>query len=191
MDLSTELLIAALIVGSVLLQFGAHRFSLWRLVLPLGIVGWVGWKYLAGFPTQGNDLIFELAGAGIGVAAGLVASALMGVGRNAKGQVMLTAGVAYAAFWILVFAARIGFAWLATNSPSFDHQLGLFSYQNHITGPAAWTAFFILQAVVMVVVRSLVVGARALLTTPSPALPTRGREIELATGGRESEVAVG
>jgi hypothetical protein len=169
MNLSTEILIAALIVGSVLLQFGEHKMTLWRLLLPLGIVAWAAARYLTGFPTEGNDLLFELAGLAIGVATGLIAAVLMGVRRAEKGQVWLTAGIAYAAFWIVIFGARIAFAWLATNSSAFERQIGLFSYYNHITGAAAWTAFFILQAIAMVVVRSLVVGVRALLAPPAEA----------------------
>lgn len=163
MDLKTELLIAALIVGSVLLQFGERKLVWWRLVLPLAIVGYFAAKYLTGFPTQGNDLLFELTGAMIGIATGLIAGALMGVRRTEQDQILVRAGIAYAALWIVVFGARIAFAWVATNNAAFDRQLGLFSYQHQITGEAAWTAFFILQAVLMVAVRSGLVGVRALL----------------------------
>ena len=167
MDLKTELLIAGLIVGSVLLQFGERRVSVWRIVLPLGIVGYFAAKYLTGFPTEGNDLIFELIGAGLGVVTGAIAAALTGVRRNARGDVLITAGVLYAAFWIAVFAARIGFAVAATNNHDFVRQLGIFSYQHGITGAAAWTAFFILQAVLMVAVRTIVVGVRAYVLQPA------------------------
>ena len=167
MDLTTELLIAGLIVGSVLLQFGEHRVSPWRLVLPLAIVGYFAARYLTGFPTAGNDLVFELTGAGIGIVTGAIAAALTGVRRDARGDVFVTAGVLYVAFWIAVFAARIGFAVAATNSHDFARQLGSFSYQYGITGAAAWTAFFILQAVLMVGVRTVVVGARAFVFQPA------------------------
>ena len=164
MNLSTEVLIAVLIVGSVLLQFGDHRLALWRLVAPLAIVGYFGAKYLTGFPTAGHDVIFELAGAAIGVVTGIVAAALMGIRRDAQGSIIVSTGILYAAFWIVVFGARIAFAYAATNSADFARQLGTFSYQYGITGAAAWTAFFILQAVLMVGVRTVIVGARAFLS---------------------------
>ena len=167
MDLSTEILIAVLIVGSVLLQFGEHRVSAWRLVLPLGIAGYFASRYLTGVPTAGNDLIFELVGAGIGIVTGAIAAALTGVRRDGQRNLIVTTGVLYAGFWIVVFAARIGFAVAATNSSAFVRQLGIFSYQHGITGAAAWTAFFILQAVLMVAVRTIVVGARAFVFQPA------------------------
>jgi len=167
MDLSTEILIAVLIVGSVLLQFGEHRYQAWRLLAPLAIVAYFATRYLSGIPTQGNDLLFEIAGAAIGIVTGVVAALLMGVRRDAKGDAILTAGVLYAGFWIVVFGARLAFAFAATNSHEFDRQLGLFSYQHQITGAAAWAAFFIFQAVLMVVVRSLIVGARVLMARPA------------------------
>ena len=163
MDLSTQIVIAVLIVGSVLLQFGDHRLALWRLISPVAIVAFVGVKYLTGFPTAGTDLIFELSGAAIGIITGLVAAVLMGVGRDTRGNVIVSAGIAYAAFWIVVFGARIAFAYAATNSANFARQLGIFSYQHGITGAAAWTAFFILQAILMVGVRTAVVAGRAYL----------------------------
>jgi hypothetical protein len=164
MSLSTELLIAAAVVGSVVLQFGEHKLHIWRLVLPIGIVAVFAGKYLTGFPTQGNDLLFELSGAALGIASGLAAGALLEVRRDSEGAILVKAGLANLALWIAIFGARLVFAWFATNSPSFDHQLGVFSYQHQITGAAAWTAFFILQAVLMVGVRALYVGARAFRT---------------------------
>lgn len=163
MDLTTQLLIAVAIVGSVLLQFGERRLALWRLLLPLAIVGYFGVKYLNGFPTAGHDLIFEFSGAAIGIVTGVIAAVLMGVRRDAQGNILVSAGILYAAFWIVVFGARIAFAYAATNSTDFARQIGTFSYQFGITGAAAWTAFFILQAVLMVGVRTAVVAGRAYL----------------------------
>jgi hypothetical protein len=173
MNLSTELLIAALVVASVVLQFGQHRLSLWRLLLPVVIVGFFATRYLTGFPTEGNDLIFELVGAGIGVVCGVAAGALLGVRRDVQGRVLVTAGIANIALWVAIFGARLVFAWFATNSASFDHALGVFSHQHQITGQAAWTAFFILQAILMIAVRTVFVGARALVAA-------RDRETQLA-----------
>jgi hypothetical protein len=169
MPITTELLIAGLVVASVVMQFGVHRLSPWRIVMPVVIVAVFAGRYLPGIPTQGNDLVFELVGAGLGIACGLAAGALIGVRRSADGKILVTAGLANVALWVAIFGARLVFVWLAQNSPSFDHQLGVFSSQHQITGEAAWTTFFVLQAILMVAVRAAYVGIRA-LTAPSPAL---------------------
>src|ERR1700739_2520935 len=107
MNLGTEVLIAALIIASVVLQFGEHRLSLWRLLMPIVIVGHFTTRSMTGFPTQGDDLIFELIGAGIGVATGLAAGALLGVRRDFQGRILVTAGIANIAFWATIFGARL------------------------------------------------------------------------------------
>ena len=167
MPITTELLIAGLVVASVVMQFGVHRLSPWRIVMPVVIVAVFAGRYLSGIPTQGNDLVFELVGAGLGIACGLAAGALIGVRRSGDGRILVTAGLANVALWVAIFGARLAFVWLAQNSRSFDHQLGIFSYQHQITGEAAWTTFFVLQAILMVAVRAAYVGIRA-LTAPSP-----------------------
>ena len=171
MPITTELLIAALVVTSVIMQFGVHRLSPWRVILPVVIVGVFAGRYLTGIPTQGNDLIFELVGAGLGIACGLAAGVLIGVRRDGDGHILVTAGIANVVLWVAIFGARLVFVWLAQNSASFDHELGVFSYQHHITGEPAWTTFFVLQAILMVSVRAAFVGVRA-LTAPADA-PTR------------------
>jgi hypothetical protein len=156
-NLSNEILIGALVVGSMVLQFGRRRWSAWRLLAPLAAAGYVAVKYLAGVPTEGNDLVFAGLGVVSGTALGLAASALMRVERQ-DGVTFLVAGVGYVALWIVVFGARLGFAWGARNA--FGHELGVFSYQHQITEDG-WIAFFVVQAIGMVVARTVVVGARA------------------------------
>jgi hypothetical protein len=167
MSLTTELLIAAGIITSMALQLGEHRASARRLLGPLAIVTGFAVFYLKGVPTSGNDGLFVMAGVGLGALLGSLAALLMDVRRNAAGQVVFSAGLAYLALWIVVFGSRLAFAFAATNSPTVMHQIGVFSYQHGITSAAAWTAFFILQAIVMVGVRTVIVGARAYLVVRS------------------------
>jgi hypothetical protein len=162
MNITTEILIAVAIVGSILLQFGSHAIDWRRVALPLLIVSGFAVYYLKGIPTGGNDLLFTLAGLGLGVLLGAVAGVLMGVRRDTTGRVILTAGVAYAALWIVVFAARLGFVLIAQNSPSTFRDLFIWAFQHGIT-EEGWTDFFLLQALAMVGVRTLVTVGRVLL----------------------------
>src|SRR5215472_11192309 len=116
MSIEQEFLIAAAIVVSMALQFGEHALSWRRVLLPLVIVGGFAVYYLKAIPTTGNDALFTLGGLTVGLALGAVAAALMGV-RQESGRIILTAGIAYVALWVVVFAARFAFAVVATNSP--------------------------------------------------------------------------
>jgi hypothetical protein len=93
----------------------------------------------------------------------------MGVERDEQtGRIVTEAGVAYATLWVIVFGGRLAFAWAATNL--WPHQVMQFSVQHAITDSAAWTAAFVLMALSMVVTRTAVVAARALLLDGSLSL---------------------
>jgi len=161
MSVQQEFLIAAAIIVSMALQFGEHPLSWRRVLLPLVIVGGFAVYYLKAIPTSGNDGLFTAGGLVAGIALGAIAAALMGV-RHASGRVILTAGIAYVALWVVVFAARFAFAVIATDSPDTLRDLFVWSFQHGIT-QAGWTAAFILQALAMVGVRTIVVLARAMV----------------------------
>ncbi len=165
---TTEILIAAGIIGSTLMQFGKRTASVYRLLAPIGIVGAFAVIYLKAIPTSGNDGLFALSGALIGLVLGVAAAVLMGVGRRADGRAVLVAGLVYMALWIGVFGARLAFVEVAQNSPETLRQLFIWAYQNGIT-EQGWTAFFMLQAIVMVGIRTAIVGARVLLLPTAPA----------------------
>jgi hypothetical protein len=158
MNLSTEILTGALIVGSMAIQFGRRRVNPFRILLPLGLVVYFAGRYLGGLDLVGNDLAFAGIGLLLGTLMGAVAGSLQRVERDAVG-IWIVSGAAYIAVWAAVFAARSGFAWGVANV--FGRQVGIFSYQHQLT-EAGWVAFFVLQAIAMVAVRTLVVGARVL-----------------------------
>ncbi|MHB8590149.1 MAG: hypothetical protein ACYDA0_15095 [Candidatus Dormibacteraceae bacterium] len=174
MSVTTEILIAAAIIGSMALQFGDHPATIRRLVGPLAIVVGLAFYYLKAIPTAGDDGLFALSGVALGAVLGILAAALMGVRRDGDGRTILSVGLPYIAFWVGVFGARIVFALVATNSPATLRQLFIYAYQHGIT-VEGWTAFFMLQAIAMVGVRTLLVGARALVVGRSAvALETEG-----------------
>jgi hypothetical protein len=162
MNITTEVLIAIAIVGSILLQLGSRPVDWRRIALPLVIVTGFAVYYLKGIPTSGNDALFTLAGLILGVVLGAAAGALMKVSKDGAGRVVLTAGVVYAALWIVVFAARLGFVLIAENSPSTFRDLFIWAFQHGIT-QEGWTDFFLLQALAMVGVRTVITAIRVLL----------------------------
>jgi hypothetical protein len=160
---ATEVIIfaglAALIIGT---QMGRHPVTLRRFVVPLAAAAFVAWHYLQTIPTVGGDLDFELALTIAGVALGVLAGSLIKVDRDQQtGKLVLEAGLAYAALWIVTLGGRLAFGWAATNL--WSQQIGQFSVQHQITGSAAWTAAFVLSALAMIVARTVVVGARVLI----------------------------
>ncbi|MBV9280775.1 MAG: hypothetical protein JOZ41_11880 [Chloroflexi bacterium] len=168
---ATEILtfvgLAALIIGT---QVGRHPLTPRRLLLPFA-AALVGFHYLQTIPTVGGDLDFDIALSLAGAACGVLAAFLMGVERDGRtGRIVLQAGLAYAALWVIVFGGRLAFAWAASNV--WTHQVEQFSLQHEITGNAAWTAAFVLMALSMVVARTAVVAIRALLVArPLPLQP--------------------
>ncbi len=161
MNIWQEFLIAAAIIVSMALQFGEHPLSWRRVLLPLVIVGGFAVYYLKAIPTSGNDGLFTLGGAVLGLALGTVAAMLMRV-RLESGRVILSAGIAYVALWVIVFGARFAFALVATNSPDTLRQLFIWTYEHGIT-ETGWVAALMLQAITMVGIRTLVVMGRSVM----------------------------
>jgi len=162
MSLTTEFLIAAAIIVSVVVQFGRKRLSWVRLFLPLAIVAGFAVYYLKVVPTSGGDGWFTLAGLATGLLLGALAAALIGVQED-SGRIFVTAGIAYIGLWVVVFGARLEFAYVATNSPEALRQVFVWSFEHGIT-EAGWTAAFMLQALAMVGLRTVVMIGRVLAT---------------------------
>ncbi len=171
---TTEIIIfAGLATFIIATQIGTHRLTIRRLLLPLLAAGVVAYHYVHSIPTAGGDLDFEISLSLAGALFGILAASLMSVERDQRtGRLMTRAGFAYAALWVIVFGGRLAFAWGASNL--WGRQVMQFSVQHSITGSAAWTAAFILMALSMVVARTAVVAARAMLVdVPLPLLSTR------------------
>src|ERR1700750_945161 len=99
--------------GELLLSLGLVAFMLYsnlgvksvtrhRFLRPVVILGAVGYTYVAGMPTGGNDVPFALLGAVTRV-------------EVIDGRIVTRAGAAFAAIWISVMGARIAFAEGATH----------------------------------------------------------------------------
>lgn len=161
-----------------LLNLGLLAFVLWanvgtrivdrsRFTVPVLLVVIAAAVFLRDVPTRGNDVGLEVAGIAAGALLGLVAAALVEVGRNDRGQLVMRAGAGYAALWIAVIGGRMLFAYGADHW--FSRAIGQFSRDHAITGADAWTAAFILMALSMVLVRVAASGAAVARAARRPA----------------------
>jgi hypothetical protein len=142
------------LLGWVLLRnLGTKPVNGRVLALPLVLVAVACAFYLRSIPTAGNDLALEVIGAVTGLVLGLAATAVTRVRAQADGQVVVSAGAAFAAIWIAAIGGRIAFAELATHA--WGPAVGRFSAEHAITGADAWGTCFVLMAVCMVAGRVL------------------------------------
>jgi hypothetical protein len=109
--------------------------------------------------THGTGLVVEVAGVVAGLLGGLAAAALMRVYRRPDtGRPVSRAGWPYAILWTAVIAARAAFSWGAVHW--FQPQIVSWAIANQVS-VAAITDGLIFMAIAMVLVRTIVIGARA------------------------------
>jgi hypothetical protein len=155
----SDYLLNGLIIGLVLLQIRGRKLSWHGLLLPVGLVLYVGHTYLHGFPTAGNDLWLTLGGPAIGLVLGLGSGLFTSVKRRADGALVAKAGLVAAALWILGTGTRLAFEIYATHGGAAS--IGRFSASHDITTAAAWTTGLVLMALVEVLARTGVLAFRA------------------------------
>lgn len=144
------------------------------LVLPLIVVGIVVSDYLRQVPTAGHDILLMLVLAGIGAIIGWASGVTVHMRPRADGKTLIKAGWMSAIFWVLGMGGRFAFLiWLSYGSGVT--WLTKFSFHHDITSGAAWTVAVLAEAVLEVVVRTVV-------------LAVRGRQV--ASRGESSPMAV-
>jgi hypothetical protein len=149
----------ALFLFILVTQLGRRTPTLDRLILPVAIVGAIGFKYLHNLPSGTVSHLIELAGVGVGVLFGLASTALVKVSKDpSTGRAVTTAGWPYAAVWTIALAARMAFAYGSTHW--FHSALAQFSITNHVN-PATYGTFFVLMVLTMITIRTISVIARA------------------------------
>jgi hypothetical protein len=149
----------ALFVFILATQLGRRTPTLNRLILPVLIVGGIGFKYLHNLPTGTANHILEAAGVGAGILFGLASIALVNVSKDREtGRAITEAGLPYAAVWTAALAARMLFAYGSTHW--FHTALAQFSISNHIN-PVTYGTFFVLMVLTMISIRTVSVIARA------------------------------
>lgn len=108
--------------------------------------------------ASGTGLGVEIAGAAAGLAAGAMIALLMRVGWDQQtGRAISAAGIGYAASWVAVTLARIGFAYGAQHW--FSVQLGTWMAANNVS-VAALTDSLVFFSVAVLIGRTGMLAAR-------------------------------
>jgi hypothetical protein len=148
-------------VGLLLIanQLRARPFGARMLALPLGFGGYLAYQYVYGAPTIANDTTLYAVAGLAGAAVGLLGGALDAVSRDdSTGQVMVRAGIAYAAILVALIGGRLAFAWAADNA--WHAQVVQFCIDHEITGQAPIVAALMLMLVATIAARTLVLLVR-------------------------------
>lgn len=167
---TAQWIFSLVLLGWVLARnLGARRMTVPNLLIPLAIVLAAAAWYLQDVPTAGHDIELDLVGAAVGLVMGIIAVAATKTSHRG-GHLVVTAGAAFAAVWVVAIAGRILFIEWATHGGA--RAIAEFSVRHQITGADAWTAAIVLMALTMVTVR-LTVNAvqlfrhRLTITAPS------------------------
>lgn len=153
-------LIASVSILAVILatDLGRRRATTWRVARSLIAVVVVAAIFVHSFPTAGNDVSLQLAGIGAGVICGLAAAMLLPVYRGPSGEIYTRAGIAYAALWVVLSAARVVFAYGSEHW--FPAGIVKFSIDYRLTGEDVYANAFVFMALAMVLTRSAVLLTR-------------------------------
>jgi len=139
-------------------QLGTRHPSIDRLLIPVLIVGGIGFKYLKNLPGGTTSHLLELAGLAAGILFGLAAIPLFRVARDEKtGRLVTRAAYAYAALWLTALAMRLVFAYGSTHW--FHSDIVSFSITNHVP-QNTYAAAFVLMVLTMIVIRTAAVLIR-------------------------------
>jgi hypothetical protein len=113
-------------------DLGRRKVTWPRLARPVIVAGAIVIYYLTRTPaaTRGGGLVFELVLAALGIVLGLAAGLMFRVFRH-QGIPWSQAGIGYALLWIVVIAARIGFA-EATSDALIFMAVGMLLTHGHL-----------------------------------------------------------
>ncbi|OPC77174.1 hypothetical protein B4N89_42225 [Embleya scabrispora] len=155
---TTDWITDIILVLIVFRQMREERLDRKTFLIPLGIVAFVGFKYLHTIPTAGNDTVLIGTLVAIGAALGVAGGVFTRI-RSAGGHLLIKAGAVSAVLWVLGMGARMGFqVWV--DHGGADH-VARFSLDHDITSGRAWVAAFVLMAVTEVVTRVATIFVRS------------------------------
>jgi hypothetical protein len=143
---TTDWILDIALILVVFRQLRWSRIDALFLLVPIGIVSFVAYKYLDPIPTGGNDLLVIGACAAVGLLLGVSGglTTRVRVGSAAEGgRVFVRAGFAAASLWVLGMGARLAFSVWAQHDGG--PTLVRFSEQHDITSVQAWVSGLILM----------------------------------------------
>lgn len=146
---TTDWILDITLILVVFRQLRWSRIDALFLIVPIGIVSFVAYKYLDPIPTGGNDLLViggcAALGTVLGVAGGLTTHVRMGGGKEdgERGRMYVRAGFTAASLWVVGMGARLAFSVWAEHSGG--PTLVRFSEQHDITSVQAWISGLILM----------------------------------------------
>lgn len=157
-----------LIVLVVLLEadLGRRKIGWFRVARPLIATAAIVPFFLTSVPTSGHNLGLQATGVGVGVLLGLACHLFVSVGldpatgrKDREGRAVSRAGLGYAAFWAVIFAARLAFIYGTEHW--FSGSLGQFLAAHQLSGAGLGNAM-IFMAIAMALTRSALLGGRGL-----------------------------
>ena len=173
-QLTEEMIINGVVLATVLASDvgPARKIGRGRLLRPVIVAAVIIPLFIQHPATSGSGLAVETAGIAAGVLGGLAAAALMRVYRSpSTGKPVSSAGWPYAIFWAVVVGARAAFSYGAAHW--FTGSLVSWAVANQVS-QAAITDGLIFMAVVMVIIRTAGLAARA-SRLPDPAFAAAQR----------------
>jgi len=159
--LNQAMIVNAVVLATVLAtDLGpARKIGPMRLLRPLVAAAVIIPFFISQPVTRGSGLAVEIAGCAAGLLGGLAAAALMKVYRSpGTGRPVSSAGIPYAVFWTVIVGARAAFSYGAAHW--FTASIVSWAVANRVAEPAI-TDGLIFMAVVMILVRTIGLGARA------------------------------
>lgn len=163
--MSTSTWIINLVVFGVLMEanLGHRKIGWFRVVRPLLTSASVVTLFLTNVPTSGHNPALQAVAVAVGVLLGLGSHLFMSVrfdpqkGRSGRG--VSRAGVGYAAFWAVIFAARLVFIYGSEHW--FTASLGRFMV-THQLSLAGLTDALIFMALAMALAHSVLLAGRGI-----------------------------
>ncbi len=158
----TSVWVVNLVVLGVILEadLGRRRVGWFRVLRPLAGTAAVVVLYLSAVPTSGHNVALYAAGVGAGVILGLASHLFVTIHYDdVRGRPVSRARFGYAGFWVVIFAARLGFVYGAEHL--FSGALGQFLVAHQLS-VAGLTDALIFMAIAMALARSVLLEGRAL-----------------------------
>lgn len=140
----TDYLVDTLLILIIVVQMRPRRLTARSVLLPVGVLVWVGFSYLRAFTLGGNDLALIAVLTVVGAALGIVSGLLTAVWRDGD-TVLARAGFGAAAAWVAGMGFRFGFEVWA-NTAAGGAELARLSAEHGITSGQAWTTALVLMA---------------------------------------------